>query len=232
MSIIQSEWSGSVGYPDGSKISWRFNVDAVVNTVAFTADGTDDRGPFKFLAGLVTSVGGQTLVSATQHYAQWQGQYWAFRGTLSSDGHTITGNWYDSPQDTRKRVGTFVATRNTPVHPSPFSPLDGKYTGEYKYPDGSEKHFSITFPPSALSSRFTALGNDEGEFTVSGETNADVSEGRFAVQFQQTYNDEWKGQVWFWDGILSADGKELVGRWHDSSADSRGRNSTFVLRRA
>ena len=58
-----------------------------------------------------------------------------------------------------------------------------------------------------------------------------MTSGKGGFSWIQTYDSQWHGQVWFWDGVLSEDGNEINGRWHDSANDDRQRSVSFVLQR-
>jgi len=223
--LLGGTWSGYFAYPDGTKRDWSFTVDKAQGDV-FVGSGKESRGAFSLVAGQAIPAGQAVTVTFAQEYTEiWKGQIWTYRGTLSGDQNTITGTWYDSPADDRNRVGTFVVQRN-------LSPFSGKWAGTYKYPDGSEKAISLEVEPFTAGGTFSGTGNDGANFHVTGQTVPGVTGGKSAVTWIQTYTSQWQGQVWFWDGVLNAQGNEIDGSWHDSSADGRGRNATFTLKRA
>lgn len=179
------------------------------------------------VAGQVISADGGNAVTFAQIYKSiWAGQVWAYRGKLSADGNTLSGEWFDSPADGRNRVGTWSVLRG------PISPLTGTWSGSYSYPGGSTKNFTLTIPPFTVGAKFKGTGNDGAAYTVEGTGVANVSSAKGGFSWIQTYDTQWKGQLWFWDGVLNENGDEVKGSWHDSANDSRQRTAGFVLKRA
>jgi len=224
MSALVGEWHGYFAYPDGPKRDMSLNIDKAANTV-FTGTGSEARGAFNIKAGLCFSAseGSATIVTFAQEYqSMWPGQIWSHRGTLSADGNTLSGEWYDSPADGRNRVGTWSVTRGPR---GPISPLSGTWSGTYWYPTGSSKDFTLAVEPFTVGSSFKGKGNDGAWFSVEGTVSANG-----AVSWRQTYDSQWQGQVWFWNGVLNEN--EIRGNWQDSSNDGRNRTAAFVLNRA
>lgn len=138
----------------------------------------------------------------------------------------MSGEWYDSPADGRNRIGTWTVQRG------PISPLSGSWSGTYWYPGGASKSFTLTIPTFTVGSQFKGYGNDGAAFSVEGTGLASVKSSKGAFSWLQTYDSQWHGQVWFWNGVLNEDGTEIKGSWQDSSNDGRNRSAAFVLNRA
>lgn len=227
MSAIVGEWSGYFAYPDGSRRDWSLKIDKTANNTVFIGTGTESRGDFNVVAGQVISTGGGNAVTFAQSYASiWAGQIWTYRGTLSADGNTLSGEWYDSPADGRNRVGTWNVQRG------PISPLAGSWTGTHSYPNGSTSNLTLNIPVFTVGAKFKGTGNDGAAFSVEGTGVVNVASAKGGFSWIQTYDSKWHGQVWFWDGVLNENGDEIKGSWHDSANDSRQRTAGFVLKRA
>jgi hypothetical protein len=76
--------------------------------------GTDQHGKFNIQSAQFTYVPTVDYVGTItflQTYEHWPGQVWYFVGTVRKDNNQIFGEWHDSPQDGRKRTGTFLLNR-------------------------------------------------------------------------------------------------------------------------
>ncbi|KAH6857051.1 hypothetical protein B0I37DRAFT_443628 [Chaetomium sp. MPI-CAGE-AT-0009] len=227
MSAVVGEWTGYFAYPDGSRKDLSLKIDQTANNTVFIGTGNEPSGEFNVVAGQVTSADGGSTVTFAQIYKSiWAGQIWSFRGTLSPDGNTLSGEWYDSPADGRNRIGTWNVQRG------PVSPLTGKWSGTFSYPDGSHKSITLDIPAFTVGALFKGKGNDGAVFSVEGTGVANVKAAKGGFSWIQTYDSQWHGQVWFWDGVLSENGNELKGNWHDSAVDGRQRSAGFHLTRA
>jgi hypothetical protein len=227
MSAVVGEWSGYFAYPDGSRKDLSLKIDQTANNTVFIGTGNEPSGEFNVVAGQLTSAAGGNTVTFAQIYKSiWAGQIWSFRGTLSPDGNTLSGEWYDSPADGRNRIGTWSVQRG------PISPLTGSWSGTVSYPGGSHKSFTLDIPAFTAGAKFKGTGNDGAAFSVEGTGGANVKASKGGFSWIQTYDSQWHGQAWFWDGVLSEDGNEIKGNWHDSSVDGRQRSAGFHLKRA
>lgn len=224
MSGIVGEWSGYFADPNGSKYNWSFKTNET-NTV-FIGTGSESRGDFNLVAGqVILADGGSTVTFAQIYKSIWPGRIWTYRGTLSADGNTLSGEWYDSPAD-GERIGTWSVLRG------PISPLTGSWSGTQSYPNGYTSNFTLNIPAFTVGAKFKGTGHDGAAFSVEGTGVVNVASSKGGFSWIQTYDSQWHGQVWFWDGVLSENGDEIKGRWHDSANDSRQRSASFVLKRA
>jgi hypothetical protein len=110
--LPQGEWFGRLIYPnDSSNVAltvsfyWPFVAGRTTE-----GSGTDQHGKFSIQSAQFTYMLAADYVGTVtflQRYEHWPGQVWFFMGTVRKDSHQIFGQWHDSPQDGRKRTGTF-----------------------------------------------------------------------------------------------------------------------------
>jgi len=111
------------------------------------------------------------------------------------------------------------------------SPLAGSWKGTVSYPNGSTKEFTLEVPAFTVGAKFKGTGNDGAAFTVEGTGVANVKSSKGGFSWIQSYDSQWHGQVWFWDGVLDEKGDEIKGNWHDAANEARQRTAGFVLKR-
>lgn len=221
------EWYGYFAYPDGSKRDWNFKITETANNTVFIGTGSESRGDFDLVAGqVIPAESGSTITFAQTYKSIWAGQIWTYRGTLMADGNTMSGNWYDSAGAGRSRIGTWTVQRG------PISPLTGNWKGTYTYPSGSKKDFTLNIPSFTVGAKFKGTGHDTADFTIEGTGVPNVTSHKGGFSWIQKYDSQWHGQIWFWAGLLSEDGKEITGQWHDAVNRNGLRTASFVLYRA
>jgi len=77
--------------------------------------GTDNSGEFNVQSAQFTPLSTDDhigVITFLQIYKnRWAGQVWCFMGAVYKNASRISGEWYDSPQDGRQRIGKFVLER-------------------------------------------------------------------------------------------------------------------------
>lgn len=116
LSSLQGEWSGEFFYPSGSRrvgltVSFEpFFIGRTTNGSGFDGRNGEFRIQSAHFSNIPTTdhVG---IVTFLQTYPKWPGRVWYYVGTVHKDNNRITGQWHDSPQDHRARIGSFSLER-------------------------------------------------------------------------------------------------------------------------
>jgi hypothetical protein len=110
---LDGEWSGELIYPSGPPgVALAVSFEPFVIGKTTNGHGADNSGEFnvqsaQFTYSLTDDYIG--IVTFLQTYkTRWSGQVWCFMGAVHKDTNRISGEWYDSPQDGRQRIGKFI----------------------------------------------------------------------------------------------------------------------------
>jgi hypothetical protein len=112
---LEGEWSGELISSGGSGVALAISFEPFSIGKTTNGHGTDNNGEFNVQSAQFTPLSTDDYVGVVtflQTYKnRWAGQVWCFMGAVRKDGSRITGEWYDSPQDGRQRIGKFVLER-------------------------------------------------------------------------------------------------------------------------
>ena len=113
---LEGEWSGDLVHPSGppgvglTVLFEPFIIGSTTNGRGFDRNGEFSIQSAQFTYSLTDDYIG--IVTFLQTYkTRWSGQVWCFMGAVHKDTNRISGEWYDSPQDGRQRIGKFILER-------------------------------------------------------------------------------------------------------------------------